>query len=590
MATINGEFYPVSTKSISLDDNQLTLLPESIGNLINLQAIILDDNQLTSLPESIGNLTNLKHIILYENQLTSLPESIGNLTNLKEMQFNNSNQLTTLPDSIGSLQNLARIHLSNNRLTSLPDSIGNLTKLKYLNIANNRLTTLPDSIGNLQELEYLNIAKNRLTSLPDSIGNLQKLEDLIIIGNQLTSLPESIGNLQKLKKLYLHENQLTSLPDSIGNLTKLIYLKIDNNRLTTIPRMPLLRNIEEFSANPNPFTDPELIDKTDYEIQNIIFSNPENIIDKFIGPDESPEYPAPYQIYMSQEFVKQTQYKPLPLDNDDLNLQLTLEPKPHIVYACPDGHLHSADGCGVPTEVFICGINDCKLIVGGKHHLIVPGNYVVYHDGYLSAKIWFGEFPIGSYDMYKKIRTQSNKARRDIGEPELPLLPPIESNTARKVKPDDIVAQDVNVECLICGDPINKDDANAYLLPACGHLMHEECVKGARGDNLAWIDDRDGIAIPEQDLLDRKCPVCGINFKFGKRIKRKSVRRKTSKRKTSRRKTSKRKTSRRKTSKRKTSKRKTSKRKTSKRKTSKRKTSKRKTSKRKTSKRKTSTR
>jgi len=363
-------------------------------------------------------------------------------------------------------------------------------------------------------------------------------------------------------------------------------LKIDNNRLTTIPRMHLIRNIGEFSANPNPFTDPELIDKTDYEIQNIIFSNPENIIDKFIGPDESPEYPAPYHIYMSQEFVKQTQYKPLPLDNDDLNLQLTLEPKPHIVYSCPDGHLHSADGCGVPTEVFICGINDCKLIVGGKHHLIVPGNYVVYHDGYLSAKIWFGEFPIGSYDMYKKIRTQANKARRDIGEPELPLLPPIDSNTARKVKADDIVAQDVNVECLICGESINKYDANAYLLPACGHLMHEECVEGARGGNLAWIDDKDGIAIPEQDLLARKCPVCKINFKFGKSIKRKSVRRKSVKRKSVKRKSVKRKSVRRKSVRRKSVRRKSVRRKSVRRKSVRRKSVKRKSVRRKSVKRK----
>ena len=41
------------------------------------------------------------------------------------------------------------------------------------------------------------------------------------------------------------------------------------------------------------------------------------IMDKFIGPNSGFEYDAPYHIEMSQEFVKQTQYKPLGPENDD---------------------------------------------------------------------------------------------------------------------------------------------------------------------------------------------------------------------------------------------------------------------------------
>ena len=39
----------------------------------------LSSNQLTSLPESIGELSNLEYLDLSSNQLTSLPESICNL-------------------------------------------------------------------------------------------------------------------------------------------------------------------------------------------------------------------------------------------------------------------------------------------------------------------------------------------------------------------------------------------------------------------------------------------------------------------------------------------------------------------------------
>ncbi|HBB04764.1 TPA: hypothetical protein DCZ39_07930 [Patescibacteria group bacterium] len=36
----------------------------------------MHNNQLTSLPESIGNLTSLNYLSVYNNKLTSLPESI----------------------------------------------------------------------------------------------------------------------------------------------------------------------------------------------------------------------------------------------------------------------------------------------------------------------------------------------------------------------------------------------------------------------------------------------------------------------------------------------------------------------------------
>ncbi len=48
----------------------------------------LRNNQLTTLPESIGNLTKLKYIKLDDNQLTTLPESIGNLTQLNQLDLN----------------------------------------------------------------------------------------------------------------------------------------------------------------------------------------------------------------------------------------------------------------------------------------------------------------------------------------------------------------------------------------------------------------------------------------------------------------------------------------------------------------------
>ena len=57
------------------------------------------------------------------NGLTSLPDSIGDLRNLQKLDLSGNNGLTSLPDSICNLRNLELLYLSENNLTSLPDSL-----------------------------------------------------------------------------------------------------------------------------------------------------------------------------------------------------------------------------------------------------------------------------------------------------------------------------------------------------------------------------------------------------------------------------------------------------------------------------------
>jgi len=197
---------------LNLSDKNITILPESIGNLVNLMDLELYSNQITTLPESFGNLTSLSALNLSDNQITTLPESFGNLTNLNELDLS-ENQIATLPESFGNLTNLISLEIYNNQITTLPESFGNLTNLFGLGINDNQITTLPESFGNLTNLAQLDLANNRITTLPESFEDLTDLEFLNLENNpDLESLPNSFRDFLRLQTLVLTNTRISSNP------------------------------------------------------------------------------------------------------------------------------------------------------------------------------------------------------------------------------------------------------------------------------------------------------------------------------------------------------------------------------------------
>jgi len=106
-------------------NQQLTVLPEDIGNLTSLASLYMEWNYITVLPESFSALTNLFNLVISNNLLTSLPEDFGNLTNLFFLDLG-YNQISSIPESIGNLQNIMYLFLFNNLLTILPETICNI--------------------------------------------------------------------------------------------------------------------------------------------------------------------------------------------------------------------------------------------------------------------------------------------------------------------------------------------------------------------------------------------------------------------------------------------------------------------------------
>ena len=84
---------------LDLCANQLSTLPEAIGQLSQLQVLYLSGNQLSMLPEAIGQLSQLQELNLFSNQLNALPETIQSLEKLEKL-FLHGNPDLGLPDEV----------------------------------------------------------------------------------------------------------------------------------------------------------------------------------------------------------------------------------------------------------------------------------------------------------------------------------------------------------------------------------------------------------------------------------------------------------------------------------------------------------
>ena len=115
-------------------------------------------------------------------QLTALPENMGDLTSLGSLYIE-WNHITVLPESFSDLTNLSNLVISNNLLTSLPDDFGNLTNLFFLDLGYNQISSIPESIGDLPNIMYFWIFNNQLSQLPESICNLPLIWDGTDFGN-----------------------------------------------------------------------------------------------------------------------------------------------------------------------------------------------------------------------------------------------------------------------------------------------------------------------------------------------------------------------------------------------------------------------
>lgn len=131
----------------------------STCKVLQKKVLIVHTNHLTSLlPKSCSllSLATIKVLDLHDNQLTALPDDMGQLTALQVLNVER-NQLTHLPRSIGNLLQLQTLIVKDNKLRELPDTLGELRSLRTLDISGNEVRRLPQMLAHVRTLETLSL-------------------------------------------------------------------------------------------------------------------------------------------------------------------------------------------------------------------------------------------------------------------------------------------------------------------------------------------------------------------------------------------------------------------------------------------------
>ncbi|MFM0305586.1 NEL-type E3 ubiquitin ligase domain-containing protein [Paraburkholderia sediminicola] len=217
-------------RQLIIYSTNLSVLPDSIGMLRDLEFLDASHNEITTVSESIVRLANLRTVNLTKNGLKSLPAPLCALPALTHLYLT-KNYISAL-GGIGQLATLQELEISDNPLVDLPLGLGSLRVLHTLNVSRTDIRSLPDTFVNLVSLRVLTLVGTRLESLPEQFGKMTALERVDLSGSNLAVVPESIGGLSRLRFLALNLNPLNCLPPSIDELSESCLIYVSSESLT----------------------------------------------------------------------------------------------------------------------------------------------------------------------------------------------------------------------------------------------------------------------------------------------------------------------------------------------------------------------
>ncbi|WP_437205551.1 leucine-rich repeat domain-containing protein [Planctomicrobium sp. SH664] len=236
------------TNNLKEGEKCLLLSSQGLTDIEGISQLMVDDQGKIVPIQSVGRL----HVFLNRNQISRIPDEIGELGNVVFLYFEH-NQLHELPPSLAQMKILEGMYYTSNKFTEIPSFIFEMRKLRKLQFADNDISVLPAEIGNLKELRHFNMAKNRIGEIPETISKLRALKVCDLSDNPFTELPESFGSVPIAYQLRVRNCPITRLPEGFAAMTATIDItgsKIDPQTLS--PQLQAKLSTEKASiANGN---------------------------------------------------------------------------------------------------------------------------------------------------------------------------------------------------------------------------------------------------------------------------------------------------------------------------------------------------
>ncbi|KRY23117.1 Chaoptin [Trichinella patagoniensis] len=259
-----------SLSKISLEENELSTVPEALSVLKVLASLNLSSNKLNTLgsDDILSNNGNmLKELLISHNYLTQIAANFGKLENL-DLSSNNIAELHK--QAFGQNEkrpaSTVRLNLAGNQIRRLADPgvFIYMPMLVYVDLSHNNIEHISSNFfHHLPTLESLSLEKNLLDSFPAlALRPIVKLRYLILDRNRIRTLPtgqiEQLGSLERislthnlihaisqntfpgrnfksLKSINLAFNRITFLASkAFHDLFALDVVQLQGNKLTTL--------------------------------------------------------------------------------------------------------------------------------------------------------------------------------------------------------------------------------------------------------------------------------------------------------------------------------------------------------------------
>ncbi|KAL3733005.1 hypothetical protein ACJRO7_022517, partial [Eucalyptus globulus] len=165
------EYWTDALEKVSLMKNNISEFPLNLSpNCPKLSTLLLDYGlRDVVIPDSFfKNFGRLKLLNLSGNDITELPNSISNLVNLRALLLRDCMELRRIP-YLGKLTSLRKLDAKKCRSLEALEGLEKLVNLRYLNLTKTRIERLPkgtlDHLLNLQYLKFSAVNEEDITKL-----------------------------------------------------------------------------------------------------------------------------------------------------------------------------------------------------------------------------------------------------------------------------------------------------------------------------------------------------------------------------------------------------------------------------------------